>query len=253
MAPLDTVDLFERYRREREPRDREALVLRFLPLALSVAHRYNPGGEREDIEQVAALALINAIDRYDPARGVAFSAFAVPTILGEIKRYFRDLGWSVHVPRSLQELAAKVDEAVRQLTGELGRHPTAQEAAERCETTVERVVEVQAVRSAHHADSLDRPVGQGDDEPLVSLISGEEPGYARVERAVDFDRLIDRLPDGRDREILRLRFQDDLLQHQIASRLGISQMHVSRLLRQGLTNARAVVDGWMPDTGRLHP
>ncbi|HWK29532.1 MAG TPA: SigB/SigF/SigG family RNA polymerase sigma factor [Solirubrobacter sp.] len=238
MAPFDdTTQLFERYRSERDPRDREALVLRFLPLANSVAHRYNPGNEREDIEQVAALALINAIDRYDPARG-AFVAYAVPTILGEIKRYFRDLGWSVHVPRALQELTGKVDAAVHQLTAELGRHPTAQETAERCRTTPERVVEARALRSAQRADSLDRPVNdEEEDETVVGQLGVEEPGYRRVERAVDFDRLLDQLPD-RDREVLRLRFQEDLLQHQIASRLGISQMHVSRLLRQSLATVR---------------
>jgi RNA polymerase sigma-B factor len=139
MAPLvvsrdttpasDVSPLFARYRRDRDPKDLEALVLRFLPLSRHLARRYATSDERDDLEQVAALALVKAIERFDPDRGIAFTSYAVPTIAGELKRYFRDLGWSVRVPRSVQELAARIDAAVEELTGVLGHTPTAEQIA----------------------------------------------------------------------------------------------------------------------------
>src|SRR4051812_3795996 len=125
--------LFERYGRTRDPADKEALVERFQALALHLSRKYHARGEREDLEQIACLALLKAIDRYDPSKGIAFSSFAVPTIIGELKRYFRDCGWSVHVPRSLQELNLRIAVATEALSPELGRAPTVQELAERCE------------------------------------------------------------------------------------------------------------------------
>src|SRR3954468_3418152 len=119
--------LFERYGRTRDPADKEALVERFQALALHLSRKYHARGEREDLEQIACLALLKAIDRYDPSKGIAFSSFAVPTIIGELKRYFRDRGWTVRVPRSLQELQARVEEAAEEMVGELGRYPTAEE------------------------------------------------------------------------------------------------------------------------------
>src|SRR4051794_30238935 len=160
--------LLERYRLDRDPGDREALVERFLPLAHHLARRYGNGSEREDLEQVAALGLVKALDRYDPSREIAFTSFAVPTILGELKRYFRDLGWSVRVPRALQELAASVEVAVEELTQELGSTPTTSQIAGRCGASVEHVLEARALGSAHFADSLDRPQRQDDDEPSSS-------------------------------------------------------------------------------------
>jgi RNA polymerase sigma-B factor len=229
----DLADLLERYHRERDPRDRDALVERMLPLARHLAHRYGSGSEREDVEQVANLALVKAIDRFDPGRGIAFTSFAVPTILGEIKRYFRDQGWAVHVPRSLRELAARVEIAVDDLNGELGRSPTTEEIAQRCDTTVERVVEARMTLSAHRPDSLDRPQFEEDGEPHGAAIPCEDPGFARVESATDVDRLLGTLPE-RERLIVRMRFQEDMLQRDIAERVGVSQMHVSRLLREAI-------------------
>jgi RNA polymerase sigma-B factor len=157
MAPLvvardttaagDVSTLFTRYRRDRDPKDLEALVLRFLPLARHLARRYATTAERDDLEQVASLALVKAIERFDAERGIAFTSYAVPTIVGELKRYFRDLGWSVRVPRSVQELAARVDAAVEEMTTVLGHTPTAEEIATRCETTVEQVLEARATGS----------------------------------------------------------------------------------------------------------
>jgi RNA polymerase sigma-B factor len=233
LTQKDLAALHERYFRERDVHDRDALVERMLPLARHLARRYGTGSEREDVEQVACLALVKAIDRFDPARGIAFTSFAVPTILGEIKRYFRDQGWAVHVPRSLRELAARVEIAVDELNGELGRSPTTEEIAERCDASVERVVEARLTMSAHRPESLDRPQFDEDGEPRGASIPCDDPGFARVERATDMGRLLDTLPE-RERQIVRMRFQDDMLQRDIAERVGVSQMHVSRLLREAI-------------------
>src|SRR3954471_3189751 len=133
--------LFRRYRRHREPAVRDALIARFLPLALHLARRYPSGRESEDVAQVASLALVKAVDRFDPDRGAAFTSFATPTILGEIKRYFRDYGWTVRVPRELQDLSLRVEKVSAQMTGQLGRAPTPAELAERLEVDVEEVLE----------------------------------------------------------------------------------------------------------------
>jgi RNA polymerase sigma-B factor len=235
--------LFRRYRREGRPADLDALVERHLPLALHLARRYGGSAERDDLEQVAALGLVKAIDRFDPDRGIAFSSFAVPTILGELKRYFRDLGWSVRVPRVLQELAASVDAATERLTVELRRTPTAAEVAVDCDTTVELVLEARATSSAHRPESLDRPVGDDDAGSLGELLGSDDPGYDEVDRAWDIHAQLAPLPT-REQTIVRLRFEDDLTQRDIGQLLGISQMQVSRLLREAVTRLRdAVGDG----------
>src|SRR4051812_24049560 len=200
---------YARYDGERHPDDRDALVEGFLPLAYSLARRYSAPGERDDLDQVACLGLIKAVDRFDPARGVAFTSFAVPTILGELKRYFRDQGWAVRVPRSLKELAARVSAAVEELSGELGRSPTTEEIAARCGESVERVLEARATATAHRPDSLDQPEPERGDEPAVSAVGFEEPGYARVERRVDVERMLSGLSE-REEMIVRMRFEEDL-------------------------------------------
>jgi len=238
-----------RYRRDRDPADREALAQRFLPLAQHLAHRYGNAADREDLEQVAALGLLKALDRFDPARGIAFTTFAVPTILGELKRYFRDLGWSVRVPRDLQELAARIDVTVEALTRELGRSPTTEQIAQRCGASVEKVLEARTLGSAHFADSLDRPVRESDDEPAGALIGTEDPGFDRAEQTVDVQRMLARLPE-RDARILRLRFEQDLVQREIAAHVGLSQMQVSRSITQSITTLR---DGYHSGSGRSSP
>ncbi len=244
MAPASQLDsrprarhedavVFERYFLERDPRDREALLRRYLPLAVHLCRRYHAAGEREDLEQVASLGLLKAIERFDPSRGLAFTSFAVPTIVGELKRYFRDHGWSVRVPRSLQELGARVSTTADELQRELGRASTIEEIAERCETTSELVLEARQLPGAHRADSLDAPVSDRERSTRLETFAVEENGYGRVEGSVDLDRLLAQLAP-RERLVLRLRFFEDLTQREIAERVGLSQMHVSRLIRSTL-------------------
>jgi RNA polymerase sigma-B factor len=226
----DIQQLFQRYQQYRDPRDRAVLVERFLPLARHLARRYFAPADAEDLEQVASLGLLKAIERYDPSRGIAFTTYAVPTITGELRRYFRDFGWSVRVPRSLQELSARVDSVVEELSGELGRTPTTHEIAGRCGEPCERILEALATRTAHRPDSLDQPVG---DEERDSPVGTHDEGFARAERSADIERLLACLSERAER-IMRLRFQHDLTQREIADRVGLSQMQVSREIRDSL-------------------
>jgi RNA polymerase sigma-B factor len=230
----DTLRLFERYQRERRAEDRDELVRRHVRLADSVAARYRTRAEDDDLRQVAAIALVKAVDRFDPTRGIAFSSFAVPTIVGELKRYFRDLGWSVRVPRHLQDLILRMDGIGDGLTSELGRAPTADELARACNASREDVLEARAAASAHFADSLDRPAQDDGDDPREHLVATEDPGYARAEQTADLDRMLSRLSE-RQRAVVRMRFQEDMVQREIGACLGISQMQVSRLLKQAIS------------------
>lgn len=235
----DSERLFARYRREGDRRDRDELIERHLPLARYIAHKHGRRREdRDDLEQVAAIALIKAIDRFDPGRGVAFTSYAMPTIVGELKRHYRDHGWSVRVPRGLKDLAVRVELAVEELTIQLGCTPTIAEIAARCDETVESVLEARAAYTAHFADSLDSVAGDDDEAATVQeLIGVEDHGYAHAEAAVDADRLLMNLP-ARDREIVCLRFTEDLMQREIAERFGISQMQVSRILTRSIEALR---------------
>jgi RNA polymerase sigma-B factor len=236
--------LFERYRRGDDPAARAALVERFLPLAGMLARRYHGGGEPlDDLFQVASLGLLKAIDRFDPERGIAFSTFAVPTILGELKRHFRDKGWSLRVPRELQELAARVESASHLLLHELQRAPTPSEIAERLGVSVEQVVEAHQAASARRADSLDRVSSSedGDERHVIDTLGDEDPGFRQAEHSATLGSLMSVLND-REREILRLRFAEDLTQSEIGERVGLSQMHVSRLLRQAIAQLRDAAD-----------
>ena len=185
--------------------------------------------------QVASLGLLHAIDRFDPDRGIAFSSFATPTILGEIKRYFRDKSWTVRVPRDLQELSLKVARAGEELEIELGRVPTAAQVAERTGATVEQVLDARVAASARKGVSLDRPGGDGEDggASLGESFGVVDHALARAEAAVTVERLMTVLGE-RERLILKLRFVNDLTQAEIGERLGLSQMHVSRLIRQSI-------------------
>lgn len=227
--------IFEAYRRDRDPAARETLANRYLPLARHLARRYRGRAELDDLEQVASLALLKAIDRFDPSRGLEFSTYAYPTILGELKRYFRDLGWTVRVPRDLQELTLRLDGLREALTGELGRSPTVAELAERAGATEEQVIEAVSVGSAHHPDSLDRPLSEDGDLAIDIVAAHDDPGFARAENVVVVDGLLATLSE-RERVILRLRFEEDLTQAEIGRQLGVSQMHVSRLIRQSIAS-----------------
>jgi RNA polymerase sigma-B factor len=220
---------------------RTALVARFLPLARQLARRYQRGGEPlDDLVQVASLGLLKAIDRFDPSRETAFSSFAVPTILGELKRHFRDRGWSVRVPRDLQELAVKLEPVSEELQRELGRPPTPAEIAQRTGTTVEQVLEAREAAGAYRAVSLDRP--REDDEDGEGVAYGiEDPGFSVAEDSATIERLM-RVLSEREREVLRLRFAEDLTQAEIGEQIGVSQMHVSRIIRQAVNRLREAAE-----------
>jgi RNA polymerase sigma-B factor len=225
--------LWNQHDAQRDDASRAALVERFLPLARHLARRYQGGGEDEDLVQVASLGLLKAIDRFDPARGIAFSSFAVPTIIGEIKRYFRDHGWAVRVPRDVQELAVRLGTVSRELSARLQRAPTPAELAERCDVSVEQVLEALATETAHRPDSFDRPRDDDGDEPAYGP-GKEDPALAGVEDADEIAAWLALLP-ARERAVLRLRFQHELRQWEIGELLGLSQMQVSRLIRRSMS------------------
>ena len=232
--------LFARHRRHPDPALRAALVERFLPLARQLALRYDgPAHAYEDVFQVACLALVKAVDRFEPDRGVAFSSYAVPTVLGEIKRYFRDQTWAVHVTRDLQERCLRVSRTVDDLAARLGRAPTIAELAGATGCSEEEVLEALDVASAHRAASLDAPQ-RAEDEADVALgetIGGDDELLATAEQRADLEVLVGRL-GAHERAALRLRFECDLTQSEIAAVLGVSQMQVSRILRRALERLR---------------
>jgi RNA polymerase sigma-B factor len=238
--PREDKLLFKRYLETRDPAARDALVERFLPLARQLARRYQRAEEPlDDLIQVASLGLVKAIDRFDTDREVAFSSYAVPTILGEIKRHFRDRTWSVRVPRDLQELSLKVDRAVVAMAKDLQRQPTVPELAEKLEVTEEQVLEAMEASSAYRATSLSAPRGGEDQgDTLGDTVGTEEQGYNLAENRATLDRLLQTVTP-REREVLRLRFEEDLTQAEIGERIGVSQMQVSRLIRQSVTRLRA--------------
>jgi RNA polymerase sigma-B factor len=236
--------LLERYHREDDKAARDALVERFLPLARQLARRYERQDESlDDLLQVASMGLVKAIDRFDPSRGTAFSSFAVPTILGELKRYFRDVGWAVHVPRGMQERALEVNRAVSELSRTLGRSPTPAEIAEFTELAPEEVLEAMEAATAYDSVSLEAPRSNGDGDgdgdawEVVDRLGSEDPGYELAEYSATIAPQLRALPE-RDRLVLQLRFVEDLTQSEIAERIGVSQMHVSRLIRQALERVR---------------
>ena len=243
--------LFARYLDTRDPIDREMLIERFLPLARQLARRYQrPEEPFDDLYQVACLGLVKAIDRFDLEREVAFSSYAVPTILGEIKRYFRDRTWSVRVPRDLQELALKVDRAVSNLSVDLHRQPTVAEIAERLGAEEEDVLEGLEASGAYRATSLDAPRGTDDDgggDTLADTLGTEEQGFALAEDRATIAHLT-RTLTTREREVLRLRFDEDLTQGEIGERIGVSQMQVSRIIRQALGRLRSYATPHARDT-----
>jgi RNA polymerase sigma-B factor len=233
--------LFTRLAEGRDPALRAQLVERYLPLARQLARRYQrPEESLDDLMQVASLGLVKAIDRFDATRAVAFSSYAVPTILGEIKRHFRDRTWSVRVPRDLQEMALKVERAVNELTRDLHRQPTVQELGLHLGISEEVALEALQAAGAYRATSLDTPRGIEGSEPgdtLADTLGGDEDGYDMAEDRATIDRLM-RAITPREREVLRLRFEQDLTQAEIGEIIGVSQMQVSRLIRQAVARLR---------------
>jgi RNA polymerase sigma-B factor len=233
--------LFARYLDERDPIDRDVLIERFLPLARHLARRYERRGEPfDDLFQVACVGLVNAIDRFDLEREVTFSSYAVPTIVGEIKRYFRDRTWSVRVPRDLQELTLKVDRAVADLSLDLHRPPTVAEIAANIGYEEEEVLEALEASGARRATSLEAVRGTDDDsdDTLGEALGTEDQGFALAEDRATISHLT-RVLTAREREVLRLRFEHDLTQAEIGEQIGVSQMQVSRIIRDALGRLRS--------------
>ena len=236
--------LLERHRGG-DCRARDELIERYMPLARSLALRYRRASEPlDDLIQVASVGLVKAVDRWDPGRGLAFSSYAVPTILGELRRYFRDATWHVRPARDLQELCLAVEEARDALWIELGRSPTVADIAGHLQRPSEEVVEALRASEGRSARSFDAPVHDDEEDSASAgdLMGREDPEYERVDAVVTIDRLTGIL-DDRAREILRLRFHDDLLQSEIAERVGCSQMHVSRIIRASLERLYAYGSG----------
>ena len=239
--------LFSRFKASGDPALREQLVMTYLRLARTIARRYqSPRVPSEDLVQVAAIGLMKAIDRYDPRRGIAFSSYAVPTMVGEVQRHFRDHTWGVRPPRDLQERAQRVLAINRTLSAELGRPPSAGEIAERLRLSLEDVVEALQACGARDTTSLDRPRVVGDEsDTLADTIGADDGEYDRVDDAITAELLMTHL-DAREREIIRLRFQEDLTQSEIGERIGCSQMHVSRLVRGAIAKLAAAAEAAAP-------
>jgi RNA polymerase sigma-B factor len=232
--------LFHRFVREREPEIRNALVERYMPLARHLARRYPGGGEHEDVLQVASFALVKAVDRFDPSRGIAFTSYATPTILGEIKRYFRDHGWTVRVPRELQERSLRLDRERERLTAQQGRAPTPGELADELDISVDEIMDVLSSDTAHRPVPLERPA-LDPDEPATTVVATTDHGFELAEDAVCVQSLLARLT-AQERVIVLLRFHGDLLQREIAELVGISQMQVSRILGRAIAQLQELVE-----------
>ena len=238
--PAGEAELWRKFAQDRDPAIREELVRRNMPFAKRLALRYRGASESfDDLLQVANLGLLNAVDRFDPARGIPFTAFASPTILGELKRHFRDRVWTVRVPRGLHDRMAEVDKAIAELTERLQRSPTVGEIAARLEVEQTDVLEVMEANHNRRPLSLDRPAGPEDPEESAPAdwIGEEDKGFELVEGRIALDAALPHL-DDRERLVLRLRFVEDMTQSQIAERIGNSQMHVSRILRRALERIR---------------
>lgn len=236
MPPGPTIDAAER----------ERLIVEHLPLVKGLARRYADRGEPlDDLIQVGTIGLIKAIDRFEPERGFKLASFATPTILGEIRRHFRDRSWTVRVPRGIQEARAQISHAVAELSAENGRSPTVRDIAESTGLAVDDVLDALAAGSAQRPAPLAAPGGEGEDEVGIS-VGTEDAGFAQAEARATLDAGMAALP-ARERVILHLRFEEGLTQSQIAERIGVSQMHVSRLIRRALEALRESAGDIDPD------
>ena len=230
------------YHRDGDRDARERALVELMPLVRALASRYAGRGEPlEDLVQVGALGLVKAVDRFDVDRGVEFSSYAVPTIVGEIRRHFRDKAWAMHVPRRVKELSVRLSRVLDELTTELGRSPTVAELAEAAGAEEEEVIDALDSAHAYSTRSLHAPFEEGGDDSLAEKLGEEETGYRDVEDGSIVATGLDAL-DERERRIVELRFFDEMTQSQIAAEIGISQMHVSRLLRRALVKMRGRIE-----------
>jgi len=245
---VDFVALIEAYRAG-DDGAREQLVQRYMPLVKSLAARYSNRGEpQEDLVQVGSIGLLLSIERFDTERQVQFTTYAVPTIVGEIQRHFRDRAWALHVPRRMKELSVRLSRTVQSQTAELGRAPTIAELAKATGADEDDVIEALQTAEAYSTRSLSQPLGHGgtDDETLQDVLGHDDRGFAEVEDTVLVEAGLDAL-DERERRIVELRFFDGLTQSEIAAHIGISQMHVSRLLRRALVTMRGRLEESMSE------
>jgi RNA polymerase sigma-B factor len=230
------------FHKEGDERARDQALVELMPLVRALAMRYAGRGEPlEDLVQVGSIGLIKAVDRFDVDRGVDFTSYAVPTIVGEIRRHFRDKAWAMHVPRRLKELSLRLSRVLDQLTNELGRSPTIAELAQAAGVDEEEAIDALDSMNAYSTRSLQAPFEDGSDDSLTEKLGEEEVGYAEIEDGALVEAGLDAL-DERERRIVELRFFEEMTQSQIASEIGISQMHVSRLLRRALVTMRGRIE-----------
>ena len=230
-----------------DERAQETVLEQHLPLVRGLASRYAGRGEPlDDLVQVGSIGLVLALKRFDPDRGVPFRSFAIPTVVGEIRRHFRDRAWALHVPRGLKELSLRLNRAVEQLTAELGRAPTVAELSQAVGAPEDEIVDALDIANAYSTRSLFEPQFEDGEESSQEWFGGPDPGYVEVEDAAVVEAGLAAL-DTRSRRIVELRFFDGWTQSEIAAELGISQMHVSRLLRQSLDVMRGRLDDMEDD------
>jgi RNA polymerase sigma-B factor len=243
-GPRGQRTLFLAWQRHGDTAARDALVNKFMPLARNLARRYGRSSEpMDDLVQVAAVGLVLAIDRFDVDRGHRFQSFAVPTILGEMRRYFRNSGWALHVPRTTQERALAVREAQRHLTAENGRAPTVDQLRDHLGYELEQVIDGLQALDTYELSSLDAPAPNNDEgASYAEAIGGEDDGYAAIESRADLQSALGELSE-RDRLMLGMSFFDEMTQTEIAAQIGISQMQISRLLRRSLERLEVLIDG----------
>lgn len=244
-TPEETAELFREYARDRNPSIRDKLILRHQNLVHYLAGKFaNRGIPLEDLAQVGMIGLINAVDRFDPDRGLQFSTYATPTILGEIRRHFRDKGWSLKVPRRLQELNIAAAKAAEQISAAMGRSPTIAEVAERIGASEEETLEAIELGNAYETVALDAPMqAQGESAPLTlaEFLGEEDESLQKIDSYGDLRQAIDSL-EPREKAIIYYRFFKDLSQTQVAKRLNISQMHVSRLQHKAMKKLKELMD-----------
>lgn len=239
-----TRELFRRFKEEGDMDAREKLVMSHLNLVRFIANKFKNRGEPiDDLIQVGYLGLLKAIDRFDPSRGLEFTTFATPTIMGEIKRHFRDKGWSVRVPRRLQELSAKVNQATDTLTSQLQRSPTIAEIADYLDATVDEVLEAMESSSAYSSVSLEAPSGADDDDTpsVIDRYATEDSDLAFTDDRIVIEEALASF-SPRERDVIEMRFLKGMTQIEIAEKLGISQVQVSRLLRRTLKKIQDKID-----------
>lgn len=238
-----THELFVRYKHHNDEDAREQLIVNHLNLVRFLAAKFKNRGEPlDDLIQVGTVGLIKAIDRFDLSRGLEFTTFATPTVMGEIKRHFRDKGWSVRVPRRLQELSAKVSQATEALTKSLQRSPSVEEIAEYLDTSVDEVLEAMESSSAYSAIPLETTSSDDDEAPsVIDKYASEDTALAMADDRMVIEQTI-RDFSPREQEVIRMRFVDGLTQAEIADKLGISQVQVSRLLRRTLKKIQEKIE-----------